>query len=166
MEGRFSDVLQSYNAVTSSLLGRWSALANRSVSRLDTGSFNPSSAVQDAVDGATLAADATWLWTGWWWESLANLWGLEGQPNIAESQPFHSPKEGAKLELAGPLVKGPGLATLPVAVSIEPAQLEPGDTEFILRVDGTGCRGGTYVGKVKATTEEGTEDVFVWITVP
>jgi hypothetical protein len=165
MEARFSDVLQSYGAVASSLLDRWSALANRSVSRLDAGSFDAGSAVEDTVAGAALATEAAWLWTGWWWESLANLCGLEGQPNIAESQPFHAP-EGARLELAGPLVKGPGLAKLPVAVSIEPTQLEPEDTKFILRVDGTGCRGGTYVGKVKATTEEGPKEVFVWITVP
>jgi hypothetical protein len=67
----------------------------------------------------------------------------------------------------GLLVKGSGMARLPVAVSIEPEQPEPGYTVFRLRVDGTGCRGGTYVGKVKATTEEGTPtEVFVWITVP
>jgi hypothetical protein len=166
MEARFSDVLQSYNVLSSSLLDRWSRLANRSVSRLDAGSFNPSSAVQDAVAGATLATEAAWLWTGWWWESVANLCGLEGEPNIAESQPFYAPTAGAALELAGPLVKGPGLARLDAPVSIEPAQLEPEDTRFTLRVDGTGCRGGTYVGRVKATTEEGPEYVVVWITVP
>jgi hypothetical protein len=166
MEARFSEVLQSYNALTSSLLDRWSTLANRSVSRLDAGSLDPRSAVQDTVAGATLASEAAWLWTGWWWESVANLCGLEVQPNLAKSQPFHTFKSGAKLELAGPLVKGPGMTKLSAAVSIDPAQLEPDDTEFTLRVDGTGCRGGTYVGRVRATTEEGSEEVVVWITVP
>ena len=165
MEARFSDVLQSYNALTSSLLDQWSTLASRSVSRLDPGVFTPSGAVQETVACATLATEAAWSWTAWWWESVANLCGLECGPNIAESQPFHAPK-GATLELAGPLVKGPGMAKLGVPVSIEPAQLEPDDTEFKLCVDGTGCRGGTYVGKVKATTHEGTVEVFVWITIP
>ncbi|HMD55892.1 MAG TPA: hypothetical protein VKG82_00290 [Solirubrobacteraceae bacterium] len=166
MEARFSDVLQSYNALSSSLLERWSTLANRSASRLDAGSFDPGSAVQDTVAGAKLVTEAAWLWTGWWWESVANLCGLEGQPKIAESQPFYSPDEGATLKLAGPLMKGPGMAQLAAPVSIEPAQLDPEDTEFKLRVDGTGCRAGTYVGKVTATTEKGPKEVVVWITIP
>jgi hypothetical protein len=165
MEARFSEVLQSYNSVASSLLDRWTALANRSVSRLDAGSFNPSTTVQDTVAGATLATEAVWLWTGWWWESIAKLCGLEGQPNIAESQPFYAPNKGAALEVAGPFVKGPGMTKLPVPVTIVTAQRAK-DTEFTLRVDGTGCRAGTYVGKVIATTDKGPEELFVWITIP
>jgi hypothetical protein len=164
MESRFSDVFESYNTLTSSLLDRWSTLASRSVSRVDAGAATPSSMVQDTVAGATLATESAWLWTAWWWESVAILCGLEAGPNIAESQPFQAP-EGAKLELAGPLVKGPGMTRLDVPVSIEPEQLDPDKTEFKLRVDGTGCRGGTYVGRVKATTEDGTEPVVVWISI-
>jgi hypothetical protein len=100
------------------------------------------------------------------YEAVAKLAGLEGGPNIAESQPFRAPA-GATLELAEPLVKGPGLSQLPVsAVSIQPPQLGSKETKFTLRADGSGHPGATYVGEVKATTDAGTTAIPVWITVP
>ena len=67
------------------------------------------------------------------------------------------------------MVKGPGLAQLPVsAVTIEPAQLAPDKTEFQLKAAAGGCTGGTYVWKVNAHTPAGgpPETVWAWITVP
>jgi hypothetical protein len=163
---RMSDVIQSYTTLASSLFERWSALASKTASKVDAGAYDASSAAEDTAAGAMLAAEAAGLWTAWTCEAFAKLAGLEGEPNIAESQPFTAPA-GATLELAGPLVKGPGLDQLPVsAVTIHPPQLGAGETEFTLRADGSGYPGATYVGKVNATTAAGTTPVTVWITVP
>jgi hypothetical protein len=167
MDSRVSDLVQGYTTLASSLFERWSGLASRAASKMDAGAYDAASAAEDAAAGASLAAEAGWLWTEWMCEAYAKLTGLEGRPNIARSRPFEAPA-GARLELAGPLVKGPGLAELPVsAVSLDPAQLGPAETEFTLRADGSGYRGATYVGEVKATTDEGkTTVVSVWITIP
>jgi hypothetical protein len=161
-----SDVVQGYTTLVSSLFERWSTLASRAASKVDAGAYDATSAAEDAVAGTALAAEAAGLWTAWMYEVFAKLAGLEGGANIAESQPFHAPP-GAKLELAEALVKGPGLAKLPIsAVSIHPPQLDPEKTEFTLCADGSGYRGATYVGKVNATTDAGTTAVTVWVTVP
>jgi len=167
MDSRVSDFVQDYNALATSLLERWSGLASRAASKMDAGAYDATSAAEDAAAGARLAAEAGWLWTEWMCETFAKLAGFEGGPNIAESQPFEAPK-GSSLELAGPLLKGPGLAELPVsAVTIRPPQLGPKQTEFTLRADGSGYRGGTYVGQVNATTEKGKATaVTVWISIP
>jgi hypothetical protein len=167
VSSRVSDVVRGYTTLASSLLERWSALASKAASKVDAGAYDATSAAEDAVAGATLATEAAGLWAAWTGEAFAKLAGLERGPNIAKSQPFHSPAAGAKLELVGPLTKGPGLAQLPLsAVSIQPPQLGSEDTEFRLRGDGSGHRGATYVGKVNATTDAGTTAVTVWITIP
>ena len=68
----------------------------------------------------------------------------------------------------GSLSKGEHLDELPASiVSIQPAQLRPGETEFTLLADATGYRGATYVGEVQAVTDGAvTTPVHVWITVP
>jgi hypothetical protein len=166
MSSRASDVIEGYTTLASSMLERWSALASKAASRVDAGAYDATSAAEDAAAGATLAVEGAELWATWACEALAKLAGVEGGPNIAKSQPFHAPA-GATLELAEPLVKGPGLSQLPIsAVTIEPPQLGPGDTLFTLRADGSGYRGATYVGKVNATTDAGTTTVTVWITIP
>jgi hypothetical protein len=166
MSSRVSDVIEGYATLASSMLEQWSALASKAASKADAGAYDATSAAEDAAAGATLAAEGAGLWAAWAYEAFAKLAGLEGGPNIAESQPFHAPA-GATLELAEPLVKGPGLAQLPVsAVSIQPPQLGSEKTAFALRADGSGYRGATYVGKVNATTDAGTTAITVWITVP
>src|SRR4051794_36643787 len=146
MSSRVSDVIEGYTTLVSSMLEQWSTLASKAASKMDAGAYDATSAAEDAAAGATLAAEGAGLWTAWACEAFAKLAGLEGGPNIAESQPFHA-AAGATLELAEPLVKGPGLGELPVsAVSIEPEQLGPQDTAFTLRADGSGYRGATYVG--------------------
>jgi hypothetical protein len=166
MSSPASDVVEGYTTLASSMLERWSALASRTASKVDAGAYDASSAAEDAAAGATLAAEGAELWAAWVCEAFAKLAGVEGEPNIAKSQPFHAPA-GAALELAEPLVKGPGLAQLPIsAITIEPTQLGSQDTVFTLRADGSGYRGGTYVGKVNAATDAGTTTVTVWITIP
>jgi hypothetical protein len=145
------------------LVDQWSALASRSASRVDAGAYTASSAVEDAAAGATLAAEAGWLWAECAWQAAAKCCGLEGTQNIAESLPFEAPA-GAKLKLLR--LWAPGIDTFP-GVTIHPEQLEPEQTEFTLRTDGTVCRGATYVAEVEATFDEGKEHevLLVWITV-
>jgi hypothetical protein len=161
-----SDVFQSANSLASTLLERWTELGSRTASKVDAGVYGPSHAADDATAGANLVAESAWMWAAWTWETFAALAGLEGEPNIAESQPFPAP-EGAELELAGPLARGRGLEQLPVGcVTILPQELGPGETKFKLRADATGYCGGTYVGEVKVTVNGTAEPpVHVWISV-
>jgi hypothetical protein len=166
MASHVSDLVQDYTACASGLVDRWRVLASRSASRVDAGTYTASSAVEDTAAGATLAAEAGWLWAGWAWQAVAKCCGLECVPSTAESDPFQAPA-GAKLKLLGEPTMGPGLDKLP-GVTIHPEQLEPGQTEFTLRTaDGTVCRGATYVAEVEATFDEGKEHevLLVWITV-
>lgn len=168
MGSRVSEVMRGYTTLASSLLEQWNALASKTASKLDAGTYDAASAAEDVVAGASLATEAAWLYAGEWYNTLAAITGQQGAAEVRESQSFTAPA-GARLELSGPLVKGPGkLAQLPVsAVHIEPAQLGAGETKFKLRADGSGYRGATYAGTVQATEANGsTTPVTVWITVP
>lgn len=162
-----SELLESYTALASSLYDRWSTLASRAASRLDAGAYDSASAEQDALAGATLAAEGARLWADWMFEALTQCIGGESEPNVVEAS-FDSPLAGACLELEGALLRGPGPEALPAsAVSVDPKQLEPGHTKFTLCADATGYHGGTYIGKVNATTDTGeTRALTVWIVVP
>lgn len=165
MDSPVGEILQSYTALASSLLDRWNDLASRAASRIDSGVLDSASAAQDAADAATLAAEGGWLWADWVLDSVAKCVGGDTGPNIVESKYFDAKVAGAKLELAGPLVKGAGPETLPAGV----VTIELGDdpTKFKLHADATVYRGGTYVGMVNATTDAGDCSVItVWIVVP
>jgi hypothetical protein len=165
MASRMSDLVQSYTSLSTSLLERWSTMASRSASKMDTGNYDAASAAEDAAAGWTLAAEASWLWAAYAFDAFAAFTGFEGGPNISKSRPFVAPA-GATLELAGPLSKGAGLAQLaPALVTIQPAQLGPEQESFTLRVDGSTCRGATYAGDVIATVGRTTTLVPVWVTV-
>ncbi len=164
MSSRASDAVNSYTEFTSSLLERWGELASGAASKAETGKYTPAHAAGDAAAGALLGAEAGWRWATWWWEALAGLSGVEVEESIVKSHSFHAPA-GATLK-AGSLLLGPGLDGLPAgSVTVQPEQLQEGETEFTIRVDAGGCGGGTYVGEVSATTDQTTETVVVWITV-
>ena len=167
MENQNSDILEGYTNLASSLLERWSELASRSASKADAGTYDPSSAAEDLVAGTALATEAAWEWAAQCYRTVAALAGQTESEEKVKSQQFAAPA-GAALSLAGPLSKGPDMDQLPVsAITIEPTQLAPKETAFVLYADATGHRGATYVGKVNATTEAGTTTpVTVWITVP
>lgn len=167
MDSRVSDVVQAYNDLAASLLGRWSEMASKTASKIDAGAYDASSAADDVVAGSWLATEAAGLWAAQTLSAWATLAGYEPGANIAVSQPFTA-DAGAKLVLRGPLAKGPpGADQLPVSkVTLQPEQLEPGKSEFTLKADGTGHRGGTYVGVVDATTSAGSKPVSVWISIP
>jgi hypothetical protein len=163
---RASDILSGYTSLASSLFERWSELASKAAAKADAGTYDAAAAAEDLFAGATLATEAAGEWAAQCYRTLAAVTGQDQTAELVESQEFSAPS-GATLALAGPLVKGPGMAKLPVsAIVIEPAQLAPGETAFVLRANATGYRGATYVGKVNATTDAGTTPVTVWITVP
>jgi hypothetical protein len=168
MGSRVSDVVQGYTSLASSLLERWNALAAKSASKVDTGTYDATSAAEDLSASVSLAAEGAGLWAAQMFDAAATLAGVEPQANKVESDTFKTSLAGAALELTGPLLKGPGLEALPAdAVTIDPAQLAAGATDFVLRADASGYRGATYAGTVKASTAAGaTETVTVWITVP
>jgi hypothetical protein len=159
----FSELVRDYTTFASGLVERWGALASRSAAELDAGTYDASSAAEDAAGALTLAAEEGWSWTALTWQAVAKWCGVDYVQNTAESQPFDAPA-GAKLTLRAAPTNGPGLETLP-GVTIDPEQLGAEQTQFTLRTDGTVCRGATYVAVVEATTDEGLVELFVWITV-
>ena len=161
-----SDIVKGYTALASSLLGRWSELASRAAARADAGTYTAASAAEDMVAGATLATEAAEQWAAQCYETVAAVAGQRDGEERIESPQFSAPA-GAALTLAGPLVKGPNMDQIPVgSITIEPTQLDPGETAFVLRADAAGHRGATYVGKVNAVTDAGSTPVTVWIVVP
>jgi hypothetical protein len=185
---RASDIVQGYTTLASTLLGRWNALASKSASKIDAGTYNAASAAEDVVAGAMLSTEAAGLYWVQGFNTLAAILGQEGEGNIAESEPFTA-ESGSRLELACRPLKGPGLTQLPMsAVSILPVQagaaqatskprsavkiqsvlqLGANESQFQVWADGSGYRGGTYVGTVNTTAPDGTtEQVPIWIIVP
>ncbi len=166
MGTQFSDIVKGYTTLASSLLERWSELASKAAAKVDAGTYNAASATEDLFAGTTLATEAAWQWAEQCYGTAGTFTARQDSAEKVESGQFSAPA-GASLTLAGPLVKGPNMDQLPVsAISIEPAQLAPDETAFVLRADATGHRGATYVGKVNATTAAGTTPVTVWIAVP
>ncbi|HWW89720.1 MAG TPA: hypothetical protein VNY35_02940 [Solirubrobacteraceae bacterium] len=168
MSSRASDVMQGYATLASSLLGRWGAHASEVASKVDAPEYDAARAVEDVTACASLATEGGLLLAAEALEAFATLAGVACEGNIETSQRFHAPA-GAALTLTGPLVKGPGLASIPAsAITIKPSQLAPTDTEFTLLVDTTGRRGATYYGTVEASTAAGTPPVtiWVWVTIP
>jgi len=166
VESRLSDVVQGYAKLASSLLERWNTHAANMASKVDAGGYDATSMAEDLTVCASLATEGGLLLMAEGLEAFGGLTGSEVSSSIVTSQPFSAPA-GASLTLAGPLVKGAGLDSLPVsAVQIQPPKLGPTEVEFTLRADGAGHRGATYVGTVEASTDAGTTPVTVWITVP
>ncbi len=158
--------MQGYAALASSLLERWSAIASKAAAKVDAGEYTAASAAEDLTSSMSLATEGGLLWAAETLEACAGTGGLQGAPRVVTSRAFRAPA-GAALKLAGPLVKGPMLDSLPVsAVSIRPPKLGATETEFTLHADPTGHCGATYVGTVNATTDAGTVPVRVWIVVP
>ncbi len=172
MAPRVSNVMQSYTELTSTLLQRWSAHASEVAANVEAPDYDAGSAAADLAACASLATESGLLLAAQALEGLATLGGFEGEENDVTSQPFQAPA-GSTLALAGPLVKGPGMDALPVsAVTIQPSQLGPSQTEFTLRANAAGHRGATYVGTVEASTDAALAavtapaQVTVWITIP
>jgi hypothetical protein len=168
MGTRVGDVVQGYATLASSLLDRWSAHASQMASKVDAAEYDAACAAEDLTACASLATEGGLLLAAEAWEAFTTLTGCAQEGGIETSQPFHAPA-GSVLTLTGPLVKGQGLASIPVsAVTIQPSQLASTDTEFTLRVDTRGRKGATYYGKVAASTVAGTPPltVWVWITIP
>lgn len=162
---RIGDVVEGYAALASSLMDRWGAHSTNMAGKV-SGDYNAADAAEDLAICATLATEGSLQLAAEAVDALVTLSGVGFSRGPAASQTFNAPA-GAALTLTEPLIKGPGLASIPAsAVTIEPAQLAAADTEFKVSVDPTGRRGGTYYGKATATTAAGSKDVWVWVTVP
>jgi hypothetical protein len=162
---RVGDVVEGYAALASSLLDRWGTHSSKMAEKV-SGEYDAASAAEDLTTCATLATEGGLQLAAEAVGAFVTLTGIRSGQSTANSQTFHAPA-GAALTLDEALINGPGHASIaPSAVTIEPAQLAPADTEFRISVDTTRCRGATYYGKVTATTAAGSEDVWVWVTVP
>jgi hypothetical protein len=166
MGSPLNDVVKDYAELASTLLERWTEHASKVASKLDDGTYDADGAVADLVTTASLATESGFMLAAQVLDAAALLSGSQHKRHVVATTPFASSLAGATLALAGPLVSGHG-AQLPVhVITLEPSQLEPGETEFSLSADATSCRGGTYVGAVEASASGKVERILVWIIVP
>jgi hypothetical protein len=165
MGTRIEDVVHGYNALAASLLERWGERTAKFAEKIDDGKLDASTMTSELVSCTTLATQTAVELMEEALEAAIALGGARGDCEVVTSKPFAAPA-GASLKLTGPLQKGAGLGELAVqAITLQPQQLGPEETSFTLAVDAYGCRGGTYVGTVEATTDESVT-IVVWITVP
>jgi hypothetical protein len=163
MSAPLAQVMHGYARLASELIDRWDAHASTVAARLDAGTYDADAAVADVAKCASLAAESGFLLASEALDAVAILTGGQLRSHIVVSDPFSTTVPGAGLSIAGPLTSGFGHA-LSLVVP-EPAQLDPGATEFRLRADATGRPAGTYVGQVEAAGDGQAESVLVWITV-
>src|SRR5271167_5026174 len=151
---RASDVMNSYTALASSLVQRWSAHTSAVAANVEADDYDADKVAADLAACASLATESVLLLAARALDPFGVLSVGAGEPNIVESQPFEAPA-GSALKLAGPLLDGLGRDELPVGlVSIQPPQLAAGGKGiFTLRADATGHRGATYVGTVEASSD-------------
>lgn len=157
----------------SAMVARWTAHASTIASHLDTGEYSVGCAVRDLSQTAALAADSSLALANETFECLAALSGRLNAPVTAESEPFHVPvafagaQQPIPLSLQGPLRNAAGTDALPVhAVTIEPAPVPVGQTQFAIHVDAQGHEAGTYFGVVIVGPPAAGEHVAVWVVVP
>lgn len=166
MASPLTDVVQDCAELASSLLERWTEHASMVATKLDAGAYDADDAVADIAATASLATESWVLLAAEALDAAAGLAGRRPKRNLVHSTSFSTSLAGATLALDAPLVSGFG-ARLPVGVvSLVPAELEPGETDFALSADATGHRSGTYVGTVEASASGQVEPVRVWIIVP
>jgi hypothetical protein len=159
-----ADAVAGYRVLASELVTRWSDLASGVAAKIDSDQYDAKAATKAWADTATLSAETGLLL---WFEALDALSILTGSQYdryLVESDDFESPVPGATLELEGPLRRAGMVGILPAEA--DPQKLPDGQTTFKLRADATYHQGGTYVGRVLAsTTGQAPQPVDVWITV-
>jgi hypothetical protein len=164
MESPLAQVLHGYAALASELIDRWQQQASKTAERLDAGTYDADAAVADLARCASLAAESGVLLASEAIDAVAILAAGRPGPHIVHAGPFFTSVPGAKLELAGPLTSGFGHSL--GLVTLEPAQLAQGATEFRLRADATRRPAGTYTGEVEAVGAGQAESLLVWVIVP
>ncbi len=167
MGSPLTKVVQNYGALGAFLIERWSDHASAVAAKLDARDYGADCAVADLAKCAYLATESGFLLASEAFDSAAMLTGCRHERNIVHSGPLFTSLKGATLTLAGPLTTPQG-DMLPLSRTwLEPPALGPGETEFKLRADATGCRGAAYTGFVDASTPGvPVESVFVFIVVP
>jgi hypothetical protein len=165
MESRLAQVMHDYATLASELIDRWEEHASKAAERIDAGTYDADAAVSDLAKCASLAAESGFLLASEAFDAAAILAAGRLNSHIVCSDSFSTSLPGASLSVDCPPTNGFGSKLS--LITLEPAQLDPGATEFRLRADATGRTAGTYVGNVEAATAAGqTESVLIWITVP
>jgi hypothetical protein len=167
METPLTDAVADYVKFASPLLKEWQEHATGVASKLDAGEYNADKLAADLAKCTKLAIETG---VGAVMEVLDVMAILTGSQyeRITDEHVFSTSLPGAALELAGPLISGSGLDQLsPDDIKILPSpQLGPGATEFRLRADVTGHRGGLYTGTVVASKLGAPDDeVIVFLQV-
>jgi hypothetical protein len=162
----FTDLLQSYADLTSSLAEKWRAHAAGVASKAQRPGYKVDHAVSDLAATAALATETGYLLAAQAFEAVSVV-AAPLERNVVFSEPFQSALPGATLALEGQqLINGFGDILPASIVAIQPPQLKAGETEFVVRADATGRRAGTYVGRVTTVAAGASDHVDVWIVVP
>jgi hypothetical protein len=166
MADPLSTVVEGYSRLASRLLAEWTDHASNVAAKLDADAYDADRAAADLAKTFSLATESWFLLASEALDAAAILSSGRLGRHVVRSGPFVAPSAGAALEARGPFTSGHGHQLPAACVRVEPPQLGPGKTEFGLCADATGCRAGTYVGEVVASTAKAVERVVVWITVP
>jgi hypothetical protein len=151
------------------LLDKWGDLARTIATQVDSETLTADKVTTNASECALLAAESLALMVNAAFDAAAGFAGGRSRLQPVHSQTF-STSDSARvraLRLAGPLVADLGNDALPVSVvTIVPAVLEAGDTDFHLEADTTGHQALGYSGTVQVLDDTGAvvEPVPVWLT--
>ncbi len=154
------------------LLDQWGHLATTIATQLDAETLTADTVATNFSDCAVLAAQSLALVVNEAFDAAAVLGGSQDLPLEVKSPTFSTASAGGAdasvrtLRLAGPLVADLGNDALPASVvTIVPAVLEAGETDFHLDADATGHQALGYSGTVQVLDDTGAvvESVPVWL---
>jgi hypothetical protein len=157
-----------YIRLGESLLDKWGDLARAIATQVDSQTLTADTVTTNASECALLAAESLVLMVNTAFDAAAGCAGGRARPRPVRSQTF-STSDSARvraLRLAGPLVADLGNDALPVSVvTIVPAVLQAGATDFHLEADTTGHQALGYSGTVQVLDDTGAlvESVPVWL---
>jgi hypothetical protein len=165
MSSPIGEVVRGYTNLATSLLEQWGDHAAKLAAKVDGGELDGPAMAAELVSCATLATRSGLEMVEEAIDAAAILSGTLAAEKVVTSRAFHAPA-GATLKLREELEIGAGLGFVKKgAVTIDPSQLGPEETEFRIRVDTSELHGGTYVGAVEKCPDD-PEPIVVWITIP
>ena len=150
------------------LLGKWGDLARTIATQVDSEALTADTVTTNASECALLAAESVALMVNQAFDAAAVFAAGQGRAQTVRSETFSTSDAASvrALRLAGPLVADLGNDALPASVvTIGPAVLMAGETDFHLEADTTGHQALGYSGTVQVLDDTGAvvESVPVWL---
>lgn len=154
---RFSEVLQGYSELTKDLLADWTPFLSDLSTKLGAAPYGPNEAAADFPAAAKLAIDSVIAIGSEAFDALAVLTSSFSE-EATEKGVLAKAKTDRVLTAEADFVSVTGEVLAKSRITFEPDHLPPGETEFVLKVDGDGVKARTYDGWVVATASNGHAD--------